>query len=236
MASAYAPLHAPDESALNRAGRVRIKFCGLTRAQDVEAAVALGADAVGFVCYDKSPRFVTLDTLAQLAKHVPAYVTPVLLFVNAAAAQIEAALALVPHAVLQFHGDESAAQCQAARRPYVRALRVSAPEQWFEAERTYADALALLVDTPTPQHGGSGQVFDWTALPTAEKRRIPLVLAGGLNPANLAQAIAQVQPYAVDVSSGIEDAPGQKSARKMREFASAVFSASASRRTSPSAP
>lgn len=228
MAPAHAPLHAPVEPVLNRAGRVRIKFCGLTRAEDVDAAIAMGADAVGFVCYDKSPRYVTLDTLAQLAPHVPAYVTPVLLFVNAPTTQIEPALALMPHAVLQFHGDESAAQCRALQRPYVRALRVSAPEQWFEAERTYADALALLVDTPTPQHGGSGQVFDWSVLPAVEKRRIPLVLAGGLSPANVAQAIAQVQPYAVDVSSGIEDAPGQKSARKMREFASAVFATAAS--------
>lgn len=228
-----APAHAPAVSALNRTGRVRIKFCGLTRTEDVEAAVALGADAVGFVCYDKSPRYVAPDSLAQLALRVPAYVTPVLLFVNAPIAQIKHALEIIPHAVLQFHGDEFPAECQAAQRPYVRALRVNAPEQWFEAERAYANALALLVDTPTPQHGGSGQVFDWTVLPPVGKRRIPLVLAGGLSPANVAQAIAQVEPYAVDVSSGIEDAPGQKSARKMREFASAVFSAPAPRLTLP---
>ncbi len=213
--------------------RIRIKFCGLTRAQDVDAAVAAGADAVGFVCYDKSPRYVALDVLAQLAPRVPAYVTPVLLFVNAPAAQIEQALQVVPHAVLQFHGDESPEQCRALRRPYVRALRVSTPHDWMQAQNAYADALGLLVDTPTPQHGGSGQVFDWTVLPPAQDREIPLVLAGGLNASNVTEAIRIVRPYAVDVSSGIEDAPGLKSAQKMREFASAVFAAHGAAKTVP---
>ncbi len=205
--------------------RTRIKFCGLTRVQDVDAAVAVGADAVGFVCYDRSPRYVALDTLRQLAPRVPAFVTPVLLFVNAPVMQIEQALEVVPHAVLQFHGDETPEQCRALPRPYVRAVRVGTSGDWMQAQAAYADALALLVDTPTAQHGGSGQVFDWTALPAAKDRCVPLILAGGLNASNVMRAIDVVRPYAVDVSSGIEDAPGLKSAQKMREFAAAVFAA-----------
>jgi phosphoribosylanthranilate isomerase len=207
------------------AERTRIKFCGLTRVVDVDAAVSLGADAVGFVGYDKSPRYVSAGALAQLAARVPAFITPVLLFVNASDDEIRGALEVVPHAVLQFQGDESAQRCRTFRRPYVRALRVLDASDWAAAEREYADAAALLADAPAPGYGGGGQVFDWTKLPNAAGRRVPLVLAGGLNVANVGSAIASVRPYAVDVSSAIEDAPGQKSARKMREFASAVFAA-----------
>ena len=207
--------------------RTRIKFCGLTRPQDVDAAVAAGADAVGFVCYAKSPRYVAPDALALLAARVPAFVTPVLLFVNAAPAQIEAALRVVPHALLQFHGDESPAACRTVGRPYLRALRMTQATDWTEAERAYPDALALLVDAPAPGFGGGGQTFDWTVLPPPQARRRRLVLAGGLNAANVGAGVRTVQPFGVDVSSGIEDAPGLKNAQKMREFAAAVFAAHA---------
>ena len=206
-------------------GRTRIKFCGLTRVADIDAAVSAGADAVGFNCYDKSPRYVAPDALAKLASRVPAFVTPVLVFVNAAGDDIRQALALVPHAVLQFHGDESAQQCRVHRRPYVRALRVDRSIDWQRVDAEYADALALLADAAVPGYGGGGEVFDWTHLPVAARRRVPLILAGGLRAANVRQAIETVRPYAVDVSSGIEDAPGVKNAGKMREFASAVFAA-----------
>lgn len=207
---------------------VRIKFCGLTRPQDVQAAVAAGADAVGFVCYDRSPRYVRPDLLAQLASEVPAFVTPVLLFVNAAREHIEAALKVVPHAILQFHGDETPEACRATGRPYLRALRMTQATDWIDAERAYPDALALLVDAPAPGFGGGGQTFDWTLLPPAHTRRRPLVLAGGLNAANVGAGVCAVRPFGVDVSSGIEDAPGLKSAQKMREFAAAVAAAQAS--------
>lgn len=205
--------------------RTRIKFCGLTRVADVDAAVRIGADAVGFNCYPRSPRFVPPTALAGLAHRLPAFVTPVLLFVNAADDDVRLALDSVPHAVLQFHGDESAQQCGAFGRAYVRALRVGPTGQWRSAESEYAGALALLADAPAPGYGGGGKVFDWRQLPAASVRRLPLVLAGGLTADNVGQAIRSVRPFAVDVSSGVEDAPGVKNVRKMREFASAVFAA-----------
>lgn len=205
--------------------RTRIKFCGLTRPEDVRAAVEAGADAVGFVCYSKSPRFVRLAQLQQLALWVPAFVTPVLLFVNAQAQEVQQALQVLPHAALQFHGDETPEQCRQYARPYLRALRVDAAFDWAGAEQRYADALALLADAPAPGFGGGGTVFDWNLLPGAAQRQRPLVLAGGLAASNVAQAIDQLRPFAVDVSSAIEDAPGQKNAQKMREFAAAVWTA-----------
>jgi len=205
--------------------RTRIKFCGLTRPDDVRAAVAAGAGAVGFVGYPESPRYVDLAQLAQLGPCVPAFVTPVLLFVNAPAQDIERALRVLPQAILQFHGNETPEQCRQHARPYLRALRVDAAFDWAEAERRYADALALLVDAPAPGFGGGGQVFDWHRLPAPAQRRQAMVLAGGLTASNVGQALAQVCPYAVDVSSSIEEAPGRKNAQKMREFAAAVRAA-----------
>ena len=212
---------------LSATERTRLKFCGLTRAADVDAAVRIGADAIGFNCYEKSPRFVAPDQLALLAAILPAYVTPVLLFVNATDEEVRRALERIPHALLQFHGNESPQQCRALNRPYVRGLPVDRECDWSAAEAEFGDAAALLADAPAPGFGGSGQRFDWRRLPAAAARRLPLVLAGGLTAANVREAIATVRPYAVDVSSGIEDAPGVKSERKMREFASAVFAANA---------
>lgn len=205
--------------------RTRVKICGLTRNEDVAAAVRAGADAVGFVCYESSPRFVPLTALESLARALPAFVSPVLLFVNASPAAVEAALARVPNALLQFHGDESAADCERFRRPYLRALRVARSTDLLDCERTFALASALLVDAPAQGFGGGGVAFDWSLLPSAQARTKPLVLAGGLNETNVTQAIEQVRPFAVDVSSGVEFSRGVKSAERIHRFVAAVRAA-----------
>jgi len=202
--------------------RTRIKFCGLTRADDIGEAVAAGADAVGFNCYAGSPRFVALDQIAELARVVPPLVTPVLLFVNAAEATIRRAIDLVPQALLQFHGDETPQQCARWNLPFVRALHVHDQFDLAQAQRDFAQARALLLDAPGPSYGGSGTVFDWSRLSAHGTEELPLILAGGLTASNVGGAIRALAPFAVDVSSGIEDAPGRKSAVKMREFAAAV--------------
>lgn len=203
--------------------RTRIKICGLTRPDDVAAAAALGADALGFVCYPRSPRYVPSERLAELAARVPPLVTPVLLFVNAAAAEVNAALAAVPNALLQFHGDEDEAYCRQFQRPWLRAVRMAEGVDLLDCERRFPSAAGLLADAPSVAYGGSGQSFDWSRVPL--RRGKPLVLAGGLTPATVAEAIARVRPWAVDVSSGVEAAPGIKDARRIEEFIAAVRAA-----------
>ena len=203
----------------------RVKFCGMTRERDVEAAVLIGANAVGFVCYEESPRFVAPADLRELTRALPPFVTPVLLFVNADAAAVARAIEAVPTALLQFHGDETAAECARFSRPFLRAIRMIDEVDLLDCERTYASAIGLLADTPADGYGGSGRNFDWTRLPDASVRTRPLILAGGLNETNVGSAIAAVQPFAVDVSSGIEESPGIKSVEKMRRFFAAVRSA-----------
>jgi phosphoribosylanthranilate isomerase len=205
--------------------RVRIKICGLTRLQDVAAAAEAGADAVGFVCFADSPRHVPLPSLAALAARVPAFVTPVLLFVNASAESVRAAIAAVPHALLQFHGDESEADCAQFGRPYLRAIRMSDEVRLLDCEQTFGSALALLADAPSAGYGGGGNVFDWSRIPAPTKRRMPLVLAGGLDAENVGAAIAQVRPAAVDVSSGVELSKGIKDPARIHRFIAAVRAA-----------
>lgn len=200
--------------------RTRIKICGLTREADVAAACAAGADAAGFVCYAKSPRHVAPERLSALARELGPYTVPVLLFVNAVEADVRAALQAVPNALLQFHGDESELDCVHFARPYVRAVRMEEGVDLLDCERRYPSALALLLDTPSTGYGGSGRAFDWARVPRRRER--PVVLAGGLDSDNVGQAIAAVRPYAVDVSSGVEDAPGIKSAGRIRAFVDAV--------------
>jgi phosphoribosylanthranilate isomerase len=208
-----------------RHDRVRIKICGLTRVQDVTAAAQLGADAVGFVCHPGSPRFVPPAVLTGLARAVPAFVTPVLLFVNAPGEVVRAAIDAVPHALLQFHGDETEPDCAQFGRPYLRALRMSDEVRLLDFERSFSSAVALLADAPAPGYGGGGQVFDWARIPPRAERSMDLVLAGGLDAANVAAAIAQVQPSAVDVSSGVEAAKGIKDPDRIRSFIAAVRAA-----------
>ncbi len=203
--------------------RTRIKICGLTRVDDVLAAVDAGADAVGFVAYVKSSRYVIPERLPELAAVLPPLVTPVLLFVNAEAAVVRAGLEAVPNALLQFHGDEDEAWCAQFRRPWLRAVRMDAEVDLLDCERRFPSAAGLLADTPSAGFGGSGESFDWTRIPPRRSR--PLVLAGGLNAANVGAAITRVRPWAVDVSSGVEAAPGIKDARRINEFIAAVRAA-----------
>lgn len=203
--------------------RTRIKICGLTREADVTAAVRAGADAVGFVCYPKSPRHVPPQRLRALARAAPAFTTPVLLFVNASTDLVESALESVPEALLQFHGDEHEGACARYGRPYMRALRMDQTVDLLESAREFHSAAALLLDAPTEAYGGGGKVFDWTLVP--QWGGTPLVLAGGLSANNVSDAVRRVRPYAVDVSSGVEDAPGIKSKIRMEQFIAAVRAA-----------
>lgn len=200
--------------------RTRIKICGLTREVDVAAACAAGADAVGFVCYPKSPRYVDPHRLHALAREVGPFTTPVLLFVNAAPDLVDAVREAVPTAVLQFHGDEHEADCARYGAAYVRAVRMDEGVDLLDFERRFPSAAALLLDAPSGVYGGSGRAFDWTRIPGNLGKRV--ILAGGLDGDNVARAIEIARPYAVDVSSGVEDAPGLKSAARIHRFVDAV--------------
>ncbi len=205
--------------------RSRIKICGLTREADVDAAVDAGADAIGFVLYPRSPRAVSAIRAGELARRLPPFVTPVLLFVNAAVQEIAAAVQAVPHGLLQFHGDETPAQCRAPARPYLRAVRMGPGVDLLDCAASFSDAQALLLDAHVEGYGGGGKVFDWSlVLPGVACR---LVLSGGLNPANVTDGILRVRPWAVDVSSGVEAAKGVKDATLMRRFCQAVRAADA---------
>ena len=220
----------------------RIKICGLTREADVDAAAQAGADAIGFVLYPQSPRFVSPERAGVLARCMPCFVTPVLLFVNASPEFIARAIAEVPQAVLQFHGDETPADCEAAARPYLRVARIApgpagARFNLLKYAQQFASAQAILLDAHVEGFGGSGQSFDWTAFPWSHPQpnaSSRLVLSGGLDAANVADGIRQVRPWAVDVSSGVEArAPdgavmkGIKDATRMRAFVAAVRAADA---------
>ncbi len=209
--------------------RTRIKICGLTREADVTAAVEVGADAVGFVLYAKSPRHVDIERAAALARALPPFVTPVCLFVNAAPGEIAAATAAIPNALLQFHGDETPAACDAAGRPYLRAVRMAPGVDLLDCAHRFSNAQALLLDAPVDGYGGGGKVFDWSLIPPDLPRGVAsrLVLSGGLNPANVIDGVLHARPFAVDVSSGVESSKGIKDAALMRRFCNAVREADA---------
>ena len=200
--------------------RTRIKICGLTREADVDAAVQAGADAVGFVLWAGSARHVTVARAAALARRLPPFVTPVLLFVNATRVDLQEAVHGLPQALLQFHGDETPADCEAAGRPYLRAARMAPGFDLLDCAARYASAQALLLDTFVAGYGGSGKVFDWSQIPRSVP--LPVVLSGGLSAANVTGGVLRVRPYAVDVSSGVEVSKGVKSAELMRRFCQAV--------------
>lgn len=205
--------------------RTRIKICGLTQEADVQTAVEAGADAVGFVLYAGSPRHVSAARAAALARGLPAFVSTVCLFVNASPADLARAVELLPNALLQFHGDETPAQCEAARRPYLRAARMRPGFALIDFAHSYASAAALLLDADVQGYGGGGKAFDWSLIPTGVPR--PVVLSGGLNPANVVDGVMRVRPWAVDVSSGVELSKGVKDATLMRRFCEAVREADA---------
>jgi phosphoribosylanthranilate isomerase len=198
----------------------RIKICGLTREVDVDDAIDAGADALGFVLYAKSPRAVTLGRAQALVARLPPFVTPVLLFVNALQAELQAATQALPHALLQFHGDESAAQCRRVAHPYMRAVRMAPGVDLLDCAAQFHDATGLLLDAHVDGYGGGGKVFDWSLIPASVP--LPVVLSGGLNPANVTDGVMRVRPWAVDVSSGVEVSYGLKSGPLMRRFCKAV--------------
>lgn len=215
--------------------RTRIKMCGFTREADVLAACALGADAIGFVLYPPSPRSVSIERAAELARLLPAFVLPVLLFVNESPERIAAACAAVPGALLQFHGDESAEFCETMThntgRPHLKAARIPLSEvhgfDLLEFANQHHAALALLLDAHVDGYGGSGKTFSWSHLPPNVNAH--LVLSGGLTPANVGDGIRALRTHglslAVDVSSGIEAGKGLKDADKMQQFFQAVRAA-----------
>lgn len=200
--------------------RTRIKICGLTREADVDDAIDAGADALGFVLYAKSARHVSLARAATLVQRLPPFVTPVLLLVNASPHELRCAAETVPQALLQFHGDETPEQCEAAARPYLRAARMAPGLDLLDFAARFASAQGLLLDTFVSGYGGSGEVFDWSQIPPSVP--LPVVLSGGLNPANVTDGVLSVRPWAVDVSSGVEVSKGVKSGPLMRRFCKAV--------------
>ncbi|NOT16313.1 MAG: phosphoribosylanthranilate isomerase [Methylotenera sp.] len=197
--------------------RTRVKICGITRVEDALVAVAQGADAIGLVFYAPSPRNVSIAQAAEIASKIPAFVTVVGLFVNAEPDFINEVLANVKLDLLQFHGDETSEACARYARPFIKAIRVKASTNLVQYAQDFANAKALLLDTYTEGlAGGTGHVFDWNLIP--KQLAMPVVLAGGLTADNVANAIAQVKPYAVDVSGGVELAKGIKDATKLAAF------------------
>ena len=200
--------------------RTRIKICGLTREADIDEAIAAGADALGFVLYARSPRHVSAQRAAQLIAPLPPFVTPVLLLVNPSLDDVREATELAPRALLQFHGDETPEQCAAAGRPFMRVARMTPQLDLLDFAARFSNAQALLLDAHVETYGGAGKVFDWSLIPPSVP--LPVVLSGGLNPANVTDGVLRVRPWAVDVSSGVEVSKGVKSGPLMRRFCKAV--------------
>ncbi|KPB93361.1 phosphoribosylanthranilate isomerase [Pseudomonas syringae group genomosp. 3] len=200
---------------------VRSKICGITRIEDALAAADAGADAIGLVFYPKSPRAVTVLQARAIIAALPPFITTVGLFVNASRCELNETLDAVALDMLQFHGDETPEECDGYHRPYIKALRVKAGDDIAQACRTYRNARGVLLDTYVEGvPGGTGETFDWALIPDSLDK--PVILAGGLTSANVVQAIAQVRPYAVDVSGGVEKSKGIKDREKILAFMSAV--------------
>jgi len=205
--------------------RTRVKICGITSIEDMQRAVNAGADAIGLVFYEKSPRNVSLAQAKAIVQAMPAFVTSVALFVDASPAFVQQVIEETGVDLLQFHGQESAAFCEGFARPYIKAVRMQADTDINALAEVYASAQGLLLDTyKKGVPGGTGEAFNWQWI-TPETRgalSLPIILAGGLTPANIADAIQTVQPWAVDVSGGVEAAPREKSAEKIAQFIHAV--------------
>ena len=197
--------------------RTRIKICGITRLEDAKASVHAGCDALGFVFYKESPRYIALDAFKVIVKELPPFVTKTGLFVNADPAEIEEAIQSGLVNVLQFHGDETPDFCRQFNFPYIKAVAVSSSVDLIQYAKDFHDAEALLLDA-YHEHlkGGTGQTFDWNLIPQSLSK--PIVLAGGLNVDNVKEAIKKVKPYAVDVSGGVEESKGIKNSLKIQAF------------------
>ena len=202
--------------------RVRVKICGITRVEDALSAVENGADAIGLVFYEPSPRYVNISQAIEIANIIPAFVSVVGLFVNAEASFVNTVISQVKLDLLQFHGDESPEECASYSLPFIKAIRVKSDTNLVQCAKDFSASKALLLDTHAEGvAGGTGQVFDWSLIPAALTK--PVILAGGLNVQNVAQAIKQVQPYAVDVSGGVEISKGIKDAAKIAAFMQQVY-------------
>ncbi|MBI1195120.1 MAG: phosphoribosylanthranilate isomerase [Gammaproteobacteria bacterium] len=207
----------------------RIKICGITRVEDALAAADAGADAIGLVFYAKSPRHVAIERAAEICAALPPFVSTVGLFVDADPDFIGEVLTRVPLDLLQFHGDESAAECERHGRPHIKALRMRPGIDLCEVVAGYGSARGVLLDTYRPGvPGGTGEAFDWTQVPSDLKT--PIILAGGLSPDNVGEAVRRVRPWAVDVSGGVESAPGVKDSGRIADFVEAVRAADRSER------
>lgn len=206
--------------------RTRVKICGITREPDLDAATSAGADAVGFVFYPPSPRFLSVERAAELVRRLPPFITSVGLFVNPEPVFVREVMRQVPLDLLQFQGDEAPEFCEQFRHPYLKVARMRPGIDLVEFARTFASARALLLDAYVEGFGGAGQVFDWSLVP--KKLPLPVVLAGGLTADNVGGAIRHLRPWAVDVSSGVEQAKGIKDAAKIAAFVAAVKNANAS--------
>ncbi|MGB4812792.1 MAG: phosphoribosylanthranilate isomerase [Methylophilaceae bacterium] len=202
--------------------RTRVKICGITRVEDALSAVQHGADAIGLVFYTPSPRCVNVAQAIEIVKCLPAFISVVGLFVNADSSHIKTILSAVRLDMLQFHGNETPDECSQFGLPYLKAVRVKADTNLLQYTKDFSDAKALLLDTYTEgTHGGTGQVFDWNLIPKNLSK--PVILAGGLTALNITQAIKQVNPYAVDVSGGVEAEKGIKDATKIAAFMQQVY-------------
>ncbi len=202
--------------------RVRVKICGITRVEDALNAVEHGADAIGLVFYEPSPRNVEILQAIEIANKIPAFVTVVGLFVNAEPDFVRKVISQVKLDLLQFHGEESPQECASYGLPFIKAIRVKSDTNLVQCAKDFFASKALLLDTFTDGvAGGTGHVFDWNLIPAALDK--PVILAGGLNAQNVAQAIKQVRPYAVDVSGGVEISKGIKDAAKIAAFMQQVY-------------
>jgi phosphoribosylanthranilate isomerase len=203
--------------------RTRVKICGITRPADGVAAAQAGADAIGLVFYPKSPRYLSAERAIEIRDALPPFVQTVALFVNADAAQVSQVLGRVKPSLLQFHGDETPEFCGQFGAPFVKACRIRADVDVLQYLQPYSRAAAWLVDSFVPEYGGVGESFDWSLVPRGLAR--PLILSGGLDQKNVARAVRAVQPWGVDVSSGVESAKGIKDAGKMTAFVAQVRNA-----------
>ena len=194
----------------------RIKICGIKHRDDALKAVEFGADAIGLIFVEKSPRYVSLTEARLIAESIPPFVTVVGLFMGASAESVREALKVVPLNLLQFHGDESPEFCEQFEMPYIKVLRMRENVNVVAFAQEYPNAAGILLDTYHEKGGGTGETFDWSLIP--DDMPLPLILAGGLNPENVGSAVETVNPYAVDVSSGVESEPAVKDHKKIEQF------------------